>query len=63
MLVGVSPLSQVKTGGVIGLVAYPELGNVPHVRLSAAAGSSDEQEKVNTIVAGQIGHLRVNIEK
>jgi hypothetical protein len=51
MLVGVSPLLQVKTGGVIGLVAYPELGNMPHIRLSASAGSSDEQENVNTIAS------------
>jgi hypothetical protein len=35
MLVGVSPLPQFNTGGVIGLVTYPELGTVPHARGSS----------------------------
>jgi hypothetical protein len=32
MLVGVSPLPQVKAGGVIGLFTYPELGTVSQLR-------------------------------
>jgi hypothetical protein len=31
-LVGVSLLPQVKSGGVIGLIAFPELGTVPQLR-------------------------------
>jgi hypothetical protein len=43
MLVGVSPLPQIKAGGVIGLVAFPELGTVPQLRGSSLLTSPFEE--------------------